>query len=120
MALDLIVNHRIIGMPVRIFFYPWVILIMKADFKVLLVSLVLLSTGVVFIYCYMGTFTTDQFQLYADISYKSMWYKFPVRLQKYYVFILADSQRPRYFNGLGFIDLNLVTFAKVKSYKIGS
>lgn len=88
--------------------------IMDADFKVLLVSLaVFLSTGVVFIYCFMGTFTTDQFLLYADISYESSWYKFPVKLQRYYVLILADSQRPRSFDGWGLIELTLVTFTKV-------
>lgn len=87
---------------------------MRFDFSVLLVFLaVFLSTGVVFIYSYMGTFMTDQFLIYADISYESMWYQFPVKLQKYFILILADSQRPRYFDGLGFIDLTLATFTKV-------
>lgn len=112
-----LVRHEFIK---RFVFFFWAILIdfsqviMKADFKVLLVSLaVFLSTGVVFIYCFMGTFTTEQFLLYADISYESMWYKFPVKLQKYLALILADSQRPRYFDGLNLIELSLVTFTKV-------
>lgn len=89
-------------------------LFVQADFKVFLVTLaVFLSTGVVFIYCYVGTFTTEQFLLYADITYESKWYKFPVPLQKLLTILLAYSQRPRYFNGYGLIDLTLVTFTTV-------
>lgn len=89
----------------------------RADIKVFLVTLaVLLSTGVVFIYCYVGTFTTEQFLLYADITYESKWYKCPVPLQKLLTILLAYSQRPRYFNGYGLIDLTLVTFTTVSEY----
>lgn len=71
------------------------------------------STGCVFLFCSIGSFTTDNFLRFADISYESLWYNFPVDLQKYLLLIIADAQRPRIFQGLGIINLNLATFTQV-------
>lgn len=72
-----------------------------------------MSTGNIFLYCFVGSLTTDIFWCYADVSYESHWYKFPVTLQKYMRMIIADANRPRIFTGLGIIDLNLMSFLKV-------
>lgn len=71
------------------------------------------STGCVFLFCTIGSFTTDNFSRIADASYESLWYHFPTDLRKYLLLIVADAQRPRMFEGLGVIDLNLMTFTKV-------
>lgn len=73
----------------------------------------LTSAGNIFLYCYVGTFTTVKFLRFSDAAYESLWYKFPVELQKYLRLIIADAQRSRAFDGYGVMDLNLVTFAKV-------
>lgn len=72
-----------------------------------------LSTGCVFFFCSVGSYTTDNFLRFADISYESLWYKLPVHLQKYLPLIIADAQRPRFFRGLGIVNLNLMAFTKV-------
>lgn len=71
------------------------------------------SAGNIFLYCYVGTLTTVQFLRFSDVVYESIWYKFPVKLQKYLRLIIADAHRPRAFDGFGIMDLNLVAFAKV-------
>lgn len=73
-----------------------------------------MSTGTVFLYCYVGTFTTAQFLNYGDASYKSLWYRYPLDLQKAVQLIIADAQRPLIFHGFGIIDLNLMVFTKVR------
>lgn len=72
------------------------------------------SAGNIFLYCYVGTFTTVKFLRFSDAAYESLWYKFPVGLQKYMRLIIADAQRSRAFDGYGVMDLNLMTFAKVR------
>lgn len=82
--------------------------------EVLIVShSIMLSTINTFLCCYVGSSTTDLFLRYADISYESLWYNFPTKLQQYLRLIIADAQRPRVFQGLAIIDLNLTLFTMV-------
>lgn len=74
---------------------------------------ILTSAGNIFLYCYVGSHTTTTFLRFSDIPYESLWYKFPVDLQKYLHLIIANAQRPRAFDGYAIMDLNLVTFVKV-------
>lgn len=77
-----------------------------------------LGTGYVFLFCSVGSYTTDNFLRFADISYESLWYKFPPDLQKYLRLIIADAQRPQVFRGFGIVDLNLMAFAKVNKLRV--
>lgn len=81
---------------------------------VFLILVVLMSSGSVFFYCFIGTFTTTQFFNFGDITYESLWYKFPVNLQKFLPMIIENAHVPCIYNGYNIIDLNLITFAKVK------
>lgn len=74
---------------------------------------IIMSTGNIFLYCFVGSFTTENFWRYADASYETLWYKFPVNLQKYLRMIIANAHRPRIFNGLGIINLSLMSFMMV-------
>lgn len=72
-----------------------------------------MSSGNIFLYCYVGSITTDIFLQYADATYESLWYEFPENIQKYLRLIIADAQRRRIFKGIGIIELNLIVFAGV-------
>lgn len=76
------------------------------------------STGTTFVYCYIGSLTTEIFFLYGDISYESDWYKLPIEQQKLLQLIIADAQRPQIFHGFGIIESNLTTFIKVDRYSV--
>lgn len=66
-----------------------------------------------YLYCFIGSFTTDNFSKYGDGFYESNWIDLPVHLKKYIAIAICDAQRPLYFEGLGLFALNLKTFAKV-------
>lgn len=78
------------------------------------VVVVLASNCIVYLYCYVGSLTTDQFLRYGDVAYEFPWYKLPVDVQRNFPLIIANAQRPQCFNGLNIIDLNLVIFIKVR------
>lgn len=79
------------------------------------VVVVLASNCIVYLYCYVGSLTTDQFFRYGDVPYEFPWYKLPVDLQRYFPLIITNAQRAQCFNGLNIIDLNLVIFTKVRN-----
>lgn len=84
------------------------------DMGIMLVLLgIIICAGNVFLYCYVGSFTTENFLQYANVSYESPWYKIPINLQQYLRLIIADAQRPQIFDGLGIFELNLMLFTKV-------
>lgn len=73
----------------------------------------LTSAGNIFLYSYVGTLSTAQFLRFSDVVYESLWYKFPVELQKYLRLIIANAHRRQAFDGFGVMELNLETFTKV-------
>lgn len=78
-----------------------------------LLACVFMSAGWLFLFCSVGSYTTENFSLFADISYESLWYKFPKDLKKYLQLIIADAQQPRIFSGLGITSLDMMTFTQV-------
>lgn len=74
---------------------------------------IVLSSGNIFLFCFVGSLTTTVFRGYAEITYESMWYKFPVDLQKHVLLIIVDAQRQQSFDGFGFIHLSLTFFMTV-------
>lgn len=86
----------------------------RMDLGVLtLLSTVLGSPGTVFLYCFIGSLSTDQFIDFGQRSYEFDWYKLPINLQTFVQLIIADAQRPQIYNGFNIIDLNLPAFVKV-------
>lgn len=84
------------------------------DFSVIKFSVVEFESNcIVFLYCFVGSLTTDQFHRFGDISYEFEWYQLPIDLQKYLTLIIADAQRPQVFTGFNIIDSSLMTFTKV-------
>lgn len=79
----------------------------------LLVIAFQMATGIVFLYCFTGSLSTEQFYRFGSMTYESDWYKWPNELQKYVLLIIANAQRPQIFNGFNVIDLNLLAFTKV-------
>lgn len=64
-------------------------------------------------YCFLGTLATDSYQNYADLLYETHWYKLPLNLQKLYILMIANAQKPIYYHGFGIIQLKLNIFIKV-------
>lgn len=71
----------------------------------------------ILLYCYTGTTITNNLGELADITYVSKWYKYDVKMQKWLVIIIANSQQALIFDGFKITKLSLTTFAKVKTQK---
>lgn len=61
---------------------------------------------------------TDNFEKMADCLYESNWPDLPIHLQKYFILMIENTQRPIFYHGFNMIKLNLETFGKVRTTNI--
>lgn len=61
--------------------------------------------------------TTESYEKMAERVLESNWYRLNLNLQKDFIVIIANMQRPLCYHGYGVITLNLETFGKVSLYK---
>lgn len=59
---------------------------------------------------------TDNCIMFADALFETQWRKIPNHLQKYFIIMIAEAQKPIYLEGYGIIGLSLETFTKVTTY----
>lgn len=70
-----------------------------------------------YFFCYFATFASDRVSSIGNIAYTSNWYEYPQPLRRYIILIVALSQQPIHFSGLGIIRCTLETFGGVSSIK---
>lgn len=75
----------------------------------------IVNVSIFWSYCYFGRLATGNYEKMSDSLYDTDWHEIPVRLQKYYVVMLANIQRPVQYHGFGVAILNLETFCKVRN-----
>lgn len=68
-----------------------------------------------FLFCYFANLTIEHIGRIDETSYNSNWYEFPNEIKKYLILIIARSQKPIHFNGLGMFHCTLEAFGKVSS-----
>lgn len=87
----------------------------RIDFDIcILAEVVSVSVFNLFIYCYLGRVATESFLKMSECSYESNWQRLPVKLQKYFIVMIANMQQPLYYHGFSVAVLNLETFNKVR------
>lgn len=69
-----------------------------------------------FLFCYFATRTTERIARIAGMTFSSNWFDYPTGVQKYVVLIIARSQVPSQFTGLGLFDCTLAVFGKVQFF----
>lgn len=67
-----------------------------------------------FFYCYFGKLATLNFEKMTDVVFEMNWLDLPVELQKYFILIIANMQKPLYYYGGGIVILDLGTFVNVR------
>lgn len=81
------------------------------------IILILVATSVglstLFIYCFFGRNATDSFEKMALDLFHADWPTLPHNIQKYFLFMVMNAQRPHYYHGYNMTMLNLETFGKV-------
>lgn len=67
-----------------------------------------------FVYCYFGKNSTDCYANMADRLYEINWQHIPIDLQKYFILIIGNMQRPLFYHGFQIFVVNLETFQQVR------
>lgn len=71
------------------------------------------SMANLFLYCFYGKMATESYERMAMCLYESNWIEQPIHLQKYFILMIGNMQRPLYYHGFGIAVLNLKTFTTV-------
>lgn len=66
-----------------------------------------------FLHCYLGVLVTDKYEQFSEHLYEVEWFTLPPGMQKYFILMLANTQKPLFFDGLGIYVLDLEAFATV-------
>lgn len=86
----------------------------RLDFSIIVTSVAALySLSALLLYCYFGKVATESFENKADCLYDVNWPELRVKWQKCIVIMIASTQKPRYYHGIGLAVLKLETFSKV-------
>lgn len=80
---------------------------------IILIVVAVTNPSWMFLHCFLGKMVTDRYDELSNDLYQSKWYNLPVELQKYFILMLANTQKPLFFDGLGIYVLDLETFASV-------
>lgn len=67
-----------------------------------------------FVCCYFGKMATDSYLNMSNYLYESNWFELPIALQKYYILMIGNMDKPVYYHGFGIAILNLKTFLAVR------
>lgn len=73
-----------------------------------------------FIYCFYGHLISWKCQQIGDFTYHSLFYKYPLDLRMFTLFMITRSQRPFYITGYKLTKCSLDSYARVgiKSIKL--
>lgn len=71
------------------------------------------SVANLYLYCFAGAIISNNCLLFADALFESNWHRMPKTFQKYFIIMIAETQRPIYLEGYGIIRISLEAFTKV-------
>lgn len=74
---------------------------------------VFISGSTLYLYCDSAQLATDNLIMFGDEVFDSVWYELPNKIQKSYILIIANAQKPLNYDGLQMVYLNLPTFSQV-------
>lgn len=66
-----------------------------------------------FLLCFFATSAAESLTSIGNIAFNSNWYRYPSRIQRHSVLLIARSQKPIYFSGFKMVRCTLESFAKV-------
>lgn len=64
----------------------------------------------IFLFCFLGKLSSESYRKMGDSLYERNWHELPLKLQKYFMLMIANAQIPQNYHGYGLITLNLETF----------
>lgn len=90
----------------------------ELDFTLLSISALFWSSFfILLLYCVFGKVASSSYENISIYLYEANWVELPLELQKYFVVLIANAQRPLFYHGFGVVVLHLETFTKVRKPK---
>lgn len=84
------------------------------NFSVILLLIgVLVGIATLFLYCYFGALVIECYDEMPKCLFESNWQGLSVDLQKYFILMIGNANRPLYYHGFGFTILDLKTFSSL-------
>lgn len=83
------------------------------NINIVLITIAIIATKL-FLFCFFGKMATESFIEMADCLFDANWQSLPIHLQKYFILMIDNVQKPLFYNGYGIVILNLETFTKVR------
>lgn len=56
-----------------------------------------------FLFCYFGKLATESFEKMADYAYEINWHELPIEQKKYFILIIANTQKPLLYHGFSVV-----------------
>lgn len=81
---------------------------------IIVISTLVVGSSNLFLFCYFGKSATDSFHNISNILFESNWPDIPVHLQRYFILLILNTNKPPKYHGFGIVDLDLETFQRVK------
>lgn len=78
----------------------------------------LVSTLNIYACCYFGEMATQSYVEMSNGLNKCNWYMMNVDLQRYFILMIANAQRPMYYHGFKIFILNSETFLDVRIFPL--
>lgn len=66
-----------------------------------------------YLYCFFGNRTTDNFLDFGDILWDLKFYEFPIDLQKLMTVMIGNTREKHFYHGFNILNLSLTTFNAV-------
>lgn len=67
-----------------------------------------------FIFCYFGEMVTDRSSAVAYAAYSTLWYRYPLKLQRFLQLTIIESHIQFCFSGLGVMFCTMQSFSGVR------
>lgn len=80
---------------------------------VIILDTLLLYTFHIFLYCYLGKMASQSYEKMTYCLYESNWMELNTDLQRFFVLMIKNTQRPLFYHGYAMVNLHLETFSKV-------
>lgn len=69
--------------------------------------------SVLLFYCYYGKLASESYEMMLDCVFDMDWHQLPNELQKYFILMITNMQKPVYYHGFEVAKMDLGTFVNV-------
>lgn len=82
---------------------------------IILIDCTTIAVANLFVFCYLGEEATNHLLGFCDALFEFDWHTLPIDLQKGWLMMAINMERPHFYNGFQILHLNYEIFGKVRA-----